>query len=51
MIGVAPQIGEVQIVEATVLGMLDDYRVLICFSGGADVAWPVGDLTRMAPRE
>jgi hypothetical protein len=30
--------GEIQIVEATVLGMLDDYRALIRFSGGADLA-------------
>jgi hypothetical protein len=41
---------EIQIVEAAVLGMLDDYRALIRFSGGADLAWPVGDLTRMPPR-
>jgi hypothetical protein len=30
--------GEIQIVEATVLGMLDDYRALIRLSGGADLA-------------
>jgi hypothetical protein len=47
----APLTGEIQIVEARVLGMLDDYRALIGFSGGADLAWPVGDLTRMPPRE
>jgi hypothetical protein len=46
----APLTGEIQIVEATVLGMLDDYRALIRFSGGADLAWPVDDLTRMPPR-
>jgi hypothetical protein len=47
----APLTGEIQIVEARVLGMLGDYRALICFSGRADLAWPVGDLTRMPPRE
>lgn len=47
----APVTGEIQIVEATVLDMLDDYRALIRFSGGADLAWPIGDLTRMPPRE
>jgi hypothetical protein len=46
----APLTGEIQIVEATVLGMVDDYRALIRFPGGADLAWPVGDLTRMPPR-
>jgi hypothetical protein len=30
----ASLIGEIQIVEATVLGMLDDDRALIGFSGG-----------------
>jgi hypothetical protein len=43
--------GEIQIVEATVLGMLDDYGALIRFSGDADLAWPIGDLTRMPSRE
>ena len=43
--------GRIQIVEGSVLGMLEDYRALICFSGGADLAWPVGELRRMAPRE
>jgi len=43
--------GEIQIVEVTVLGMLDDDRALISFSRGADLAPPGGDLTRMAPCE
>lgn len=46
----APMTGEIQIVEATVLVMLDDFRALIRFSGGADLAWPIGDPTRMPPR-
>jgi hypothetical protein len=49
--GMAPLIGKMQIVEATVLGRLDDHRAPIRFSGGADLAWPIGDLTRTAPRE
>jgi hypothetical protein len=48
---VARLTSRIQIVEATVLGMLDDYRALIGFSGGADLAWPIGDLTRMPSRE
>ncbi|MEA2234820.1 MAG: hypothetical protein QOD83_4636 [Solirubrobacteraceae bacterium] len=47
----APLTRRIQIVEATVLGMLDDYWVLIGFSGGGDLARPIGDLTRMPPRE
>jgi hypothetical protein len=31
--------------------MLDDYWALIGFSSGGDLAWPIGDLTRMPPRE
>ncbi len=46
----APLTGEIEIVEATVLGMLDDYRALIRFPSGTDLAWPVSDLTRMPPR-
>ena len=45
----APLTGEIQIVEAKVLWMLDDYRALIRFPGGSDLAWPVSDLTRMPP--
>lgn len=43
--------GEIQSVAATVLGMLDGYRALIGFLGRADLAWRVGDVTRMAPCE
>ncbi|MGH2898530.1 MAG: hypothetical protein ACRDMZ_07635 [Solirubrobacteraceae bacterium] len=49
---VAPLTGEIQIVEATVLGMIDDYQAVIRFSGSdRQFPWPVGDLTRMPPRE
>lgn len=48
---VAPLTGEIQIVEATVVGMIDDYQAVIRFRGNdRDFSWPVGDLTRMPPR-
>jgi hypothetical protein len=48
----APLTGEIQIVEATVLGMIDDYQAVIRFPGNdREFSWPVGDLTRMPPRE
>ncbi len=47
----APLTGEIQIVEATVLGMIDDYQAVIRFAGNEkEFSWPVGDLTRMPPR-
>jgi hypothetical protein len=48
----APLTGEIQIVEATVLGMIDDYQAVIRFPGNdKEFSWPVGDLTRMPPRQ
>lgn len=47
----APLTGEIQILEATVLGMIDDYQAVIRFPGNdKEFSWPVGDLTRMQPR-
>lgn len=47
----APLTGEIQIVEATVLGMIDDYQAVIRFPGNdKEFSWPVGDLTRMPPK-
>lgn len=47
----APLTGEIQIVEATVVGMIDEYQAVIRFAGNErDFSWPVGDLTRMPPR-
>jgi hypothetical protein len=46
----APLTGEIQIVEATVVGMIDDYQAVIRFPGNdREFNWPVGDLTRMPP--
>ena len=46
----APVTGDIQIIEATVVGMVDDYQVVIRFPGGTDLTLPVGELTRMPPR-
>ena len=43
----APLTGDIQIIEATVVGMLDDYRALIRFGGGEELAISVDDLTPM----
>jgi hypothetical protein len=48
---VAPLTGDIQIVEATVVGMIDDYQAVIRFAGNVkEFSWPVGDLTRMPPK-
>jgi hypothetical protein len=48
---VAPLTGDIQIVEATVVGMIDDYQAVIRFAGNEkEFSWPVGDLTRMPPK-
>lgn len=45
---VAPLTGDIQIIEATVVGMIDDYRALIRFAGGEqELAISVDDLTPM----
>lgn len=46
----APVTGDIQIIEATVVGMVDEYQVVIHFPGGTDLTLPVGDVTRMPPR-
>ncbi len=47
----APLTGEIQIVEATVVGMIDEYQAVIRFAGNEkEFPWPVGDLTRMPPQ-
>lgn len=45
----APITGDIQIIEATVLGMVDEYQVVVRFAGGTDLTLPVGELTRMPP--
>jgi hypothetical protein len=46
----APITGDIQIIEATVVGMVDEYQVVVRFSGGTDLTLPVGDVTRMPPK-
>ena len=47
----APVTGDIQIVEAIVVGMIDDYQAVIRFPGNdREFNWPVGDLTRMPPK-
>lgn len=46
----APITGDIQIIEAKVLGMVDDYQVVVRFPGGTDLTLPVGEVTRMPPR-
>lgn len=47
---VAPLTGDIQIVEATVVGMVDEYQVVVRFPGGTDLTLPVGEVTRMPPK-
>ena len=46
----APITGDIQIIEARVVGMVDDYQVVVRFAGGTDLTLPVGEVTRMPPR-
>jgi hypothetical protein len=46
----APITGDIQIIEATVVGMVDEYQVVVRFPGGTDLTLPVGEVTRMPPR-
>jgi hypothetical protein len=39
--------GEIQIIPATVVGVIDDYQVVVRFAGGDEFAYPVSDLTPM----
>jgi hypothetical protein len=39
--------GEIQIIPATVLGVIDEYQVMLRFAGGEDLAYPISDLTPM----
>lgn len=42
--------GEIQIIPATVLGVIDEYQVMLQFAGGEEMAYPVADLTSMPAR-
>jgi hypothetical protein len=46
----APMTGDIQIIEARVVGMVDEYQVVVRFPGGTDLTLPVGEVTRMPPR-
>jgi hypothetical protein len=46
----APITGDIQIIEAKVVGMVDEYQVVVRFPGGTDLTLPVGEVTRMPPR-
>jgi hypothetical protein len=39
--------GEIQIIPATVLGVIDEYQVMLRFTGGEELAYPISDLTPM----
>ena len=42
--------GEIQIIPATILGVIDEYQVMLQFDGGEEMAYPVSDLTPMPTR-
>jgi hypothetical protein len=42
--------GEIQIIPATVLGVIDEYQVMLRFGGGEERAHPISDLTPMPER-
>ena len=46
----APITGDIQIIDARVVGMVDEYQVVVRFPGGTDLTLPVGEVTRMPPR-
>ncbi len=39
--------GDIQIIPATVLGVIDDYQVVVRFGSGEEFAYPISDLTPM----
>ena len=46
----APITGDIQIIEARLVGMVEDFQVVVRFPGGTDLTLPVGEVTQMAPR-
>jgi hypothetical protein len=42
--------GEIQIIPATVIGVIDDYQVVLRFAGGEERSHPISDLTPMPKR-
>jgi hypothetical protein len=43
--------GEIQIIPATVIGVIDDYQVVLRFAGGEERPHPISDLTPMPKRQ
>ena len=43
--------GEIQIIPATVVGVIDEYQVMLRFTGGDELAYPVSDLTSIPERD
>jgi hypothetical protein len=39
--------GEIQIIPATIVGVVDDYQVVLKFDGGEELQYPVSDITPM----
>lgn len=39
--------GEIQIIPATVVGVIDEYQVVIRFGSGEELSYPITDLTPM----
>jgi hypothetical protein len=39
--------GEIQIIPAIILGVIDEYQVMLRFAGGEELAYPISDLTSM----
>jgi len=39
--------GDIQIIPATVVGVIDEYQVVVRFAGGEEISYPIADLTPM----
>jgi hypothetical protein len=42
--------GDIQIIPATIIGVIDDYQVVLKFDGGEEMSYPISDLTSMPAR-
>ena len=42
--------GEIQIIPATIIGVVDEYQVVLQFDGGEELQYPISDLTPMPTR-
>jgi hypothetical protein len=42
--------GEIQIIPATIVGVIDEYQVVLKFAGGEEMSYPIADLTSMPSR-